>query len=85
MTLQHFFESIWVAIGVNADPLNLIAPFPYLGRTVTYNNSNWEALYQNLQKALRRWVMVGKIVTKTESAVQSQGMMYQSVVKLVLW
>ena len=35
-TLQHFFESNQVEISVNADSLDLVASFPYLGRTVTY-------------------------------------------------
>ena len=50
-TLQHCFEASWVPISVNTDPLVLVAAFPYLGRTVAYNNSDWASLYQNICKA----------------------------------
>ena len=58
-------------ISVNVEPLDQAADFPYLDRTVTYNNSTWAALYQNIRKAWRRWGVVGKVVTKTGSTVQA--------------
>ena len=56
----------------------------YLGRKVAYNNSNWAALYQNLHKAWRRWVMVGKVVIKMGAKVRERGMMFKAVVQSVL-
>ena len=58
--------------------------FPYLGRTVAYNNSNWEALYQNLRKDQRRWGMLAKVLTKSGAVVWSQEMIYKTVVQTVL-
>ena len=40
------------------------------------------ALYQNLKKACRQWVMVAKALTKVGSEVRA--MMYKVVVKTVL-
>ena len=51
---QHCFENIRILISVNSDPLEPVADFPYLGRRVAYNNSDWAALYQNLRKAWKR-------------------------------
>ena len=82
--LQHCFEAIQVSISVNADPLDMAMIFSYLVRTVAYKNSDWAALYQNLQRVRRRWEMVGKVVTNTGSTVQARGMMYKAVVKSVL-
>ena len=65
---------------MNADPLDPIAAFPYLGHTVAYNNSDWEDLYQNLQKSHRRWEMVGKVVIKMGAMVQAQDILYKAVV-----
>ena len=69
---------------MNEDPLDQDTSFPYLGHTVVYNNSNWEALYQNLWKACRQWEMVGKVVKKMRATVQVGGMLYKEVIKSVL-
>ena len=49
--LQHCFEDSPFLISVNSEPLEPVAYFPYLGRKVAYNHSDWSALYQNLWKA----------------------------------
>ena len=69
---------------MNIEPLYTVAAFLYLARTVAYNNIDWAELYQNIQKARRWWVMVGKVVTKTGETVRARGMLYNAVVKLVL-
>ena len=69
---------------MNAEPLNPVAEFLYLVRKGAYNNSNWSALYQNMRKARRRCVMVGKVVTKMGKRVRSRGIMYKTALKLVL-
>ena len=46
--------------------------FLYLGYTVSFNNSDWEALYQNLRKSLLWWDMVVKMLTRTGLAVRSR-------------
>ena len=38
---------------------------PYLGLTITFNNSDWLALYSNLWKTHRRWRIVEKVLRKT--------------------
>ena len=53
-TLKRYFEASKVSFQINAETLPPSEAFPYLGRTITYNNSNWEAVYQNLRKARRR-------------------------------
>ena len=73
-----------MSIGVNSEPLEPATAFPYLGRTVAYNNSNWAALYHNLWKARRRWGVVGKVVTKTGATVRAQGILYKSIIQSVL-
>ena len=37
-------------IKVNINSLKEETSFPYLGRTITHNHSDWEALYSNLRK-----------------------------------
>ena len=58
---------------------------PYLGWTIAYNNRNWVAVYQNLWKNWRRWVMVARVLERTVATVQAREAMYKLVVKLVLF
>ena len=69
---------------MNYEPLEPVAAFPYLGRMDAYNNSNWVDLYQNIWKARRWWVMVGKLVSKTGATFQARGILYKTVVQSVL-
>ena len=47
---------------------------------VTYNNSDWAALYINLWKSWRRWGVVANVLGKTGALIKSQEMMYKVVV-----
>ena len=58
-----------VVVAVSGRCLDPDVEFPYLGRTVAYNNSDWAGLYHNLRKAQRRWGIVRKVVTKTGTTV----------------
>ena len=73
-----------MSISLNAEPLKPAVAFPYLGRIVAYNNSDWESLYQNLRKARRWWGMVAEVVMNTRAMVRSRGLLYKAVVKTVL-
>ena len=42
--------------------LVLFFGFSYLGRTIAYNKSDWTAVYQNLQKALRQCGMISIVL-----------------------
>ena len=67
-----------------AEALPISDFFPYLGRTIAYNNSNWEAVYQNLWKARRLWGMLARLIEKTRATVQSMGVVYKALVQSVL-
>ena len=56
---------------INLNPLGETTAFPYLGRTVTYNNSDWAALYRNLQKYHRRWGVVENFLGKMGDPIKS--------------
>ena len=49
--LKHFSRESRISIRVNAEPLEPADAFPYLSRTIVYNNSDWAAVYHNLRKA----------------------------------
>ena len=74
-----------VLFQINAETLPPSEAFPYLGRTITCNNSNCAAVYLNLQKAHRRWGMVARVIERTVETVQAQGEMYKEMEKLVIY
>ena len=73
-----------MAIRVNLNPLKATALFPYLGRTVTYNNSDWVALYINLQKSQRIWRIFSKVLGQIGALIKAQQIMYEVLVQAVL-
>ena len=83
-TLQRCFEASRVLFHNNADTLPLSDAFPYLGRTITYNNSDWAVVYLNLRKSQRRWGMIARVLEITGATVWARVAMYEAVVQLVL-
>ena len=83
-TLHRCFEARQVTIKVNLDPLESLSTFPYLCRTITCNNSDWEDLYQNMIKLQRSLGMVSGVLVKAGSAVWSREMLYKAVVQALL-
>ena len=59
-----------MSIKVIINPLKETTLFPYLGRTITYNNSDWGALYINLQKTQKRWGVVAKVLGNTGAPIK---------------
>ena len=58
--------------------------FPYFGRKIAYNNSNWAAVYLNLCKAWRWWGVIERDLERTGSTIRSRVEMYKAVAQLVL-
>ena len=68
----------------NINPLEEAIALPYLGRTITYNNSDWENLCINLQKYKRLWGMVEKVMGVTGAPIKAWAMIYKALVQTVL-
>ena len=72
-TLQRCFKASRVLFQINAETLTPLEAFPYLGRTIAYNNSYWAALYLNILKACRRWGMIARVLESMGTTVQAWG------------
>ena len=46
---------------MNMNPLDSTEAFTYMWNTVTYNNSDWAALYAKTSKAQKLWGVVAKV------------------------
>ena len=68
-----------MSIKVNLDPLDSVAAFFYLGRTVVYNKIYWVDLYHNLGKARRRWGVVLGVLEKTRAEERSWEIIYKAL------
>ena len=82
--LQWCFEANHMDIKVKLNPLEATILLSYLGLTITYNNSDWAALYSNLRKAFRRWGAVVKVLENTGVPINAHALMYKVVVQAVL-
>ena len=69
-----------MTIKINLNPLDSDVTFPYLGRTIAYNNSNWSSLYQNLSKAQSRQGMVSGMLVKVGVTMRARALFYKAVV-----
>ena len=66
------------------DPLEPVEDFPYLDRTIVYNNSDWSAFYHNLRKDRRQRGMILKVLMNMGSMVRECGMMYRVLEQTVI-
>ena len=73
-----------VSFQINVKTLPSLKELPYLGRTITFNNSNWAAVYLNLRKFWRQWGVIARVLERTGVTVRSWGEIYKEVAQLVL-
>jgi hypothetical protein len=73
-----------VVFTVNEMPLEGVELFKYLGRPLSYSDSDWPAVYYNLKKARKRWARVSRVLTREGATSRVCGMFYKAVVQSVL-
>lgn len=65
-------------------PIDKVHSFRYLGRPIAASNSDWPALYRNLQKAKQQWAYISRVLTNEGAPPKAAGMFYKSIVQSVL-
>ena len=78
------FEASRFLFQINTGDLSQLEAFPYCGRTISYNNIDWMAVYQTLKKSQRRWGVILRVLVKTESMVRACRLMYKAVAQSVI-
>ena len=73
-----------VTIEALGTDLEKVLKFCYLGRPIAANNSDWPALYHNLQKAKAKWGMIARPLVKTGVRMRTVGLFYMAIVQAVL-
>ena len=73
-----------VLFQINGDNLPPSEAFTNLRRTNTYNNSDWAAVFLNLRKSWRQWVMILRVLKRTGAPVWAWGAMYKAVAHSVI-
>jgi hypothetical protein len=66
------------------ETLAKVSYFRYLGRILSFNNSDWPALYHNLKKAQQRWGMVTRLLARDGASARARGHFYVAIVQAVL-
>ena len=83
-TLQRCFGARRILFQINSETLPPLEAFPYLGRTVAYNNIYWASVYLNLRKFWRRWGIISRVLESMGATVRYRGELYKAGEKLVL-
>jgi hypothetical protein len=65
-------------------PLEAVKTFKYLGCYTTSTDSDWPALYKNLQKAQSKWAMIAKVLIRERATPHISGLFYKAIVQTVL-
>ena len=56
----------------------------YLGRQISYNNSDWVTLYRNLARAQKVWGMVVRVLQCEGASMRAKGLFYKAICQAVL-
>jgi hypothetical protein len=64
--------------------MEAVNAFKYLGCYFATTDSDWPALYRNLQKARSKWAMISKVLVHDNATPRVSGMFYKAVVQSVL-
>ena len=81
---RRHFTYLNLPFKINAETLSPSEDFTYLVHKITYNNSDWAAVYQNLQKYQRRRGILSRVLERTGATVQAGGEMYKAVARSVI-
>ena len=63
--------------------LDRVEHFCYLGRVLECYNSDWPALWKNLQKAKHKWALISRPLIKTGVSPRIVGMFYKAIVQAI--
>jgi Reverse transcriptase (RNA-dependent DNA polymerase) len=78
------FEACGVTFTLNNELLEKVDTFRYLGRLLSYTNSDWPTIYHNLKKAQQWWGMVARVLVRDGASPAAMGMFYKGIVQAVL-
>jgi len=74
---QHPFQAA-------GQQLDKVLSFRYLGRIIAASNSDWPALYRNLQRARQQWAYIARPLANDGASPRAAGMFYKAIVQSVL-
>jgi hypothetical protein len=77
-------EALAVRFNVNGEEIETVNTFRYLGRELTSDDSDWEAVRRNLAKARARWGRLAKILSRDGASPKVMGQIFLAVVQSVL-
>ena len=65
-------------------PMDMVMPFNYLGRILTMMDYYWKEVIVNLQKELRNWSCLSRILGCEGADDRMSGRLYLSIVQVIL-
>jgi hypothetical protein len=78
---QEALGRLFMAYG---EELERVEVFKYLGRLITYDDANTQAMRSNLRKARRCWAWILHVLRAENATARTCGMFYKATVQAVL-
>ena len=82
--MQSAYAASQVTFYIDGDPITAVPNYLYLGRQLTYSNSDWLVLYRNLQRAQRVWGMIVRVLRHEGASTRAKGLFYKTIAQAVL-
>jgi hypothetical protein len=75
--LRHQFH-------IRDQPLETVTNFRYLGQISMTRDNDWAAARLNLQKAIKRWAMISRVLTRESASPRISVLFYKATIQTVL-
>jgi hypothetical protein len=64
--------------------LETVTNFQYLGRTLTIRDNDWTAARSNLQKAIKQWAMISRVLIRESASPRISVLFYKATIQTIL-
>ncbi len=81
---MHSQQALKCTFHANREDLERVEVFKYLGRLISFNDANNQAMQSNLKKAGGCWARVSRVLRAENATPKTCGMFYKVTVQAVL-
>jgi hypothetical protein len=84
MRKLQFIRALRRTFHMQDQPLETVANFRYLGRILTIRDNDWAAARSNLQKAIKRWATISRVLIRESASPRISAFFYKATIQTIL-
>ena len=77
-------DALGVEFTAYGEPLDRVEVFKYLGRLIAFDDTDAQAIANNLMKARKSWSRISKVLRADNASPRVCGMFYKATVQAIL-